>query len=529
MSNLEKTNRIVEKIDSLKEILLTMPKNNEKNIQKYKEKLSELTKEYTEYEKKILDEINNRYQQEINVADNPKIKNLSDRLSTIDGAVYVLKNNETSFEKMELDKYIYKISRFYKENLENVNKQIALCIQAFEKTGIKLSADDFNYTIHAKEYMKVFFNEMKHGNLNSDALKNKFDDIYWRCPDIIVHIELNLRYLYLENETNIDKYFEKEADLLLSKWQKAPSDIRNSYLELKRQKLELMAVDKKKILDDFLSGKLKTKDFTEEKVNSNLAKIIQKQTLDKYDNNRVELINNVLKFYNSLEEYKNYLNFKFIIDDIKKYYNEKENYKKVYEETKKQIGDKEKKLQKINKKLSGSGLFGVKRNITKQTAEQSTLISELKTLYKQLDINKFYNKIYSEFNNESTVFDVLNLAASYYFYLTDVIIKNNKTITQEEIDEKVYELDEFLTNPYNTLINNLTILDEKEVALIIKDRYKLLDFIIEKEDLNENNIDSLMETLQQIILGLNIKKANIELEEIDNIFEMRKILKIKNK
>ncbi len=527
MSEIENINNTIEKIDSLKEILLTMPKNNEKNVQKYKEKILELTKEYTGYEQEILKELNNRYESQINIPENPQIKHLSDRLNTIDSAIYVLKNNETSFEKMELDKYIYKLSRFYKENLDNVNNQIALCIKSFEKTGVILSAEDFNYTIHANEYMKVFFEELKNGDINSQKLKNKFEDIYWRCPDIIVHIELNIRYLYLQNEQTIDKYFEKEAEDLLRKWQKAPKDIRNGYLELKRQKLEIMHLDKRLILDKFLSGSFKLADFTEEKIDSNLSKIIEKQTLDRYANNKKELINNILKFYNSLDEYKNYLNFKYIIDDVKNYYVERDKYKKVYEDTKKQIEDKERKLQKINKKLSGKGLFGAKKDISKQTAEQSSLISEIKSLYKQLDLNKFYNKIFTEFNEETTVYEVLNLAASYYIYLTDVIIKNNKNITQEEIDEQVYKLDEFLTNPYNTLINNLTILDDKEVAFIIKDRYKLLDFIVEREDLNPNNVDELMETLKQIIYGLNLKKADIDLQEIDDIFEMKKILKIK--
>ena len=227
MSEIENINNTIEKIDSLKEILLTMPKNNEKNVQKYKEKILELTKEYTGYEQEILKELNNRYESQINIPENPQIKHLSDRLNTIDSAIYVLKNNETSFEKMELDKYIYKLSRFYKENLDNVNNQIALCIKSFEKTGVILSAEDFNYTIHANEYMKVFFEELKNGDINSQKLKNKFEDIYWRCPDIIVHIELNIRYLYLQNEQTIDKYFEKEAEDLLRKWQKAPKDIRN--------------------------------------------------------------------------------------------------------------------------------------------------------------------------------------------------------------------------------------------------------------------------------------------------------------
>ena len=527
MPNPVSLKRNIEKMESLKEILLTMPKNNEKNIEKYVEKVQELIATYTKSATVVEKEIIRRYEKYVNIIVNPEIANIENRLNTIDSAIYVLKSSETSFEKMELDKYIYKISRFYKDNLENINNQIALCIEAFKKTGIVLTAEDFDYTTHAKEYMTVFFEEMKNGNVNSDVLKRKFEDIYWRCSDIIIHIELNLRNLYLINEANIDRYFNKQAMDLLTRWQKAPKDIRNGYLELKRSKLELIETDRKLILDEFLVNNLKVNDYTPEKVHDSLEQIIQKETLDRYQNNEEKLLSNVKKFYNSLVEYKNYLNFKYIIDDIKRYYQDRENYKKVYDETRKQIDDKEKKLKKINKKLTGTGLFGGKKDITKQSAEQNELITELKNLYKQLDLNKVYNKIYTEFSNESTVYDVLNLAASYYIYLTDVMIKNNKNITQEEIDEQVNKLDEFLTNPYNTVINHLTILDEKDVVLIIKDRYKLLDFIVERQDLSTNNIDELMETLKRIMLGLNMKRTDVHAEDVENIFEIKKLLKLK--
>ena len=245
-------------------------------------------------------------------------------------------------------------------------------------------------------------------------------------------------------------------------------------------------------MDKFVSGKLKTKNYTDEKIKSNLSKVIEKDAFQDFEEKKEEILTNVFKFLNSLYEYKNYMNFNFIIEDIKKYYKEKENYKKVYIDTKKQIDEKEKKLRKLNKKLSSNGFFGMKKDITKQTAEQTTLIAEIKELYKQLDLNKFYNKIYSELKDDSTIYEALNLASSYYTYLTDVMIKNNKTITQEEIDEQIAELDEFLTIPYNTIINNMTILEEKDIAIIIKDRYKLLNFIVEKEDLTMNNVDTLV-------------------------------------
>ena len=46
MPSSKQKNEILENIESIKEILSTMPKNNEKNIEKYSEKIEELKQEY---------------------------------------------------------------------------------------------------------------------------------------------------------------------------------------------------------------------------------------------------------------------------------------------------------------------------------------------------------------------------------------------------------------------------------------------------------------------------------------------------
>lgn len=55
-----------------------------------------------------------------------------------------------------------------------------------------------------------------------------------------------------------------------------------------------------------------------------------------------EITQNSIKFLNSLYEYKNYLKFQYIFDDIKTKYQEKEQHKNSYNETKKEISIKEK-------------------------------------------------------------------------------------------------------------------------------------------------------------------------------------------
>ena len=526
MPNSKNLKELIEKIEVEKEILSTMPKNNEKNIKKYREKLEELQKEYEEYKNGITKILKQRYEKETTIEESNKIQNLDNRLKTITGTWYLLDENKTSYEKMELDKIIYKIGKYYKNNLENINNQIAECIKKFHSVGINLELKDFDYCIYVNQYMKIFLEEIENGTFPSEKLKEEFEKIYWKCPDIIVHIELNIRNIYLKKEAQIDKYFEKEKKEILEKWNKNPEEIFKTYLRIKDEQIKEISEDKKIILDQFLSGKLNIKNYTQNKINSELAKILPEEVIKNIDENQEEIETNILKFLNSLYEYKNYMNFKFIIDDIKKYYKDKENYKKVYTDTKKKIEVAEKKLRKLNKKADNKGIFGTKKQNEKQSNEQKQLILQLKDLYKELDLNKFYNKIYTNLTDDSKIYEALSLANSYYVYLADCIIRNNKTITQEEIDEMINMLDEFLKNPYNTIINNLTILDEKDVAIIIKDRYKLLNFIIEKEDIGLNNIDNLISTLETIEKSFCMKKIGIKPETIEEILTLNKILKV---
>jgi len=513
---------MLEKIEVEKQLLSLMPRNNNKNISKYLEKIQELTKEYTGYQEQIEKTLTKRYEKTLNVETSNEIENLEIRLNTIEKTLYLLSDEKTSYEKMELDKIIYKIGRYYKGNLENINEQIEKAIQIFAGVGINLELSDFDYSIYVEQYMETFFKERRNGNINFNTLKAKFEEVYWKCPDIIIHIELNLRNIYLNKQTQIDKYFEKERTKLLKQWEKTPKEIMNSYYGIQMQKQEALLKDKKILLNRFLNGELNIANYEEDKVHNNLNKILSKTT----DINQEETEKSVSEFLNSLYEYKNYMKFQFIVDDIKKYYKEKDKYKKAYEDTKKKITDSEKKLKKINKKVSGKGLFGKKKKELKQSSEQNQMILELKKIYKELDANKFYNKIYSELGENSTIFDALNLASAYYNYLTSCMIENNKTITQEKIDEQIKQLEEFLKNPYNNIITNLTITDEKDIAMIIKDRYQLLNFNIKIEDLNGKNLDNLIMILENIVVSFSLKKTGIEVQNIQEMMKIKDTLKI---
>ena len=61
--------------------------------------------------------MNERYQETIEIKSNEKIKKLDNELEKIEKILIVLDDTKTSYEKMGLDKVIYKIDKYYKGNL----------------------------------------------------------------------------------------------------------------------------------------------------------------------------------------------------------------------------------------------------------------------------------------------------------------------------------------------------------------------------------------------------------------------------
>ena len=99
-----------------------------------------------------------------------------------------------------------------------------------------------------------------------------------------------------------------------------------------------------------------------------------------------------------------------------------------------------------------------------------------------------------------------------------------KNATDEEINLFIDELREFVRWPYYTMLNNITMTDTKDLAIVIKDRYQLLNINIEKEELEEENLDSLISTIETIKMYDNLQKNNLSVDEIEGIYEFKKIL-----
>lgn len=499
-------NKLNEKIDSIKEVLSNMPKNNKKNKLKYVEYISGLMKEYLDLSDELSKEIKFRYEEIISKIKRSDIdfSNIDTRKKEYEDKLLVLNQYSTPYEKIGLDKLIYEIMHFYKDDFDALNEDINSAIKCFEKIGVELKEDSFCYSPYVKEYMSLILN--KEG---IEKLKNCFDSIYWKCPNIIFQIALNFKYLYYKYEKNFVKYYQlKKREIKVD-----IKELTNDYNRLIIKKCQEEANDLNKILTKFLDKSLNIGDYDPEKV----VKYENSLSDEKLD------IDVISKFYNSLYEYKGYLEYSYIIDEFIKLYNEKDKYKNVYKNSLKEIKKQESNIIKINKKISMQDKY------FKNTKKKNILLLNLNeqvelvhTKYNELEFNKFY-EIISTLDDNTSYYDILNLSISYYIYLREVITKENDGISDEEINLKISSLRNFLLNSNLNILKNIKIKDNVDIALLISDRYKLLNLNVTKEDI-ESNIASLMDTLEKLKISNVINNSNVTYEELQYLYNTKDIL-----
>lgn len=524
--------KINSQIDVDKEILSVLPKNTKKNLQAYKDKAAEIKMGYETYLEQILSEMKRRVIKIKSFVPDPKVEKLAQELQYMD-KINLLDKNTTSFEKMGLDEILYILKRFYKNNLELINDAIVKCLEKFRMVGVNLNEEDFNYSVYTKEYMKVLLENVRKGDPNSARVKDKFEQIYWKCSDIIIHIELNFRSIYLKYEKTINKYYDEARKQITKELGVNEEEAIEKYNLLQTQLIEAKNKDTALIIERFLNNEKNPKDYEQSSIKKYYKRLIETD-LEEFDKEeQVEINKNIARLQNSLYEFKNYIKFKFIYDEIIGIYNSKEKYKAIYNQKLKQIKKIETKLFKMNRKLerfeSHKGLlqklFNKNNNrLEKINVNANTQILELRNIYRDLEENKIKNIIATTLDDSSTIYDVLLLICPFYSFLVNSIIEEFPDITQDDIQETIVKFRRFIKYPKITIINNVKILEEKDIVMMIKDKYNLCNINITKEDLDEENLSNLITVVNTICENSYIENSKITLEDIEFLLQANKIL-----
>lgn len=505
--------KFLKEIESLNAFLNDMPKTNTKNKQAYEKELVASIKKFKNIKEQVVNEIDFRYLKYEKIKPTCSLKK-DPQIDEIYNKLELINSLNTSYEKSNLDNVLYNINHFYNTNLSKVNDDIIEAIKIFNEAGITIDANDFDYSMYAVEYMKNYFSETQPTLIQ---IKPIFEKIYWKCPNIIKHIDLSFRKIYLKNTKKFDNYFTKKCkeDKIADE-----NNLKEELFKIIKEKDNLIHNDLGLLLKKFIDGERDIKDFQEEKILQLYAMFVNDSNADikKYEAHNKDL----QKLIYSLTEYINYLKYLFIIEDIKKIYEEKDKYKNICKNMFKDINKEESKLFKLNKKIMKKSKNNKEDNNLNILTNNITL--NISNMYEEYEKNYFCEKVSILVNDNTTIYDALYLAASYDVYLIECIKKKYDGITEEDIEKLIIELKEFLLSPYNSLIDNIGFKDEVDIPIIIYDHFKMLNIKITSESINDSEIPNIIQKVNILLENSTILSNNIRYRDILYMIDAKKII-----
>lgn len=533
---------IEKQIATDKEVISVLPRNGIKAIKTLDSTIKEMIDSYEKLNEALLKEIESRYDKLTVVEENDEIPKIEQEILKYNNAV---KNTDgrSSYDKMGLDRITYNVNGYYKSNLERLNKELMDCVKQFETVGIKLTAEDFSISEYSKKYMEVLLQEANNGNINSEVIKNAFEKVYCECSDVVAHLYVNIRYIYDKYENEIDKFYDNKSEEILKNLKSTSEGIEEKRAELIKHKKDIEETDNKIILNKFYTGALNINDYKQDNYKKLYLELTAKDVTQLEENEKSEIDYNIDKLNSNLIEYSKYSEYRFLVDEIlqirtEELKNIEENKSKKVKKTeydlvKGNIKKTTSEIFKINGKINNKkGFLGIKVSKSKKNGEmilqRNNLILEVKKAYMQLDDEIIKQNIIKNIDEISSLLDVLKLASNYYGFLAKSIIKKNEEITDKEIGENIKKIRDFINFSNFTVINYIKISDTKDLATIIKDKYKLFGMQVSKENFQEDSIDDLIRKVKIINTYNNIQKSKFSIEDLEYITTVKEMLKKNN-
>ena len=143
--------------------------------------------DFSDLKLKLLDEIKSRYERLMPEDKTATFNSMESNVKALFELVNLNSCMSDSF-KLGLDYSLAKISN--DTSLEEFNAILNDFITKFREFGIELTINDFKYTMFTEEYMNAFFK-----NSSFDELREVFEHIYFKCPDIKLQMKMNLSFI----------------------------------------------------------------------------------------------------------------------------------------------------------------------------------------------------------------------------------------------------------------------------------------------------------------------------------------------
>ena len=529
---------INEDINAKKTLIDTMPTRTKANKKKYNEKIDEIAKKYENYKTSLLKYINSKAIR-LNIKPiQKKLEKLSEEVANLEHVRFVLNPLNTYVEKMGFDSLLYEINHYSEFQFGSLNKILNNFIDKFELINIKLNSDDFDYNYYVNKYMSAFIEVKNNKNLKYEEVAKIFEEIYWLNPNLIEHIELNLRSLIKVHNNEFEKYIKK-----IQKELKTQYNIKNyedCLKKLKKAYLNLKAAEEENIYDILLksqTGEIEITDYLEDsKMRSEAYSSLSIEELNFDDKSEVEhFYENITKLKENLIEYSNYRQFIPLMQDFKTKYEkqltvDKKSVDAKLKELETNIKTKENELYKLNKKiLSKSKIFKKKLNTEEENKlrlDSVNISNELYKLYKEYEVEYFNNKVLLNLNESFTISEFLELYYSFDYFKKIAINEVFKISNYDELINFSDNFDLFAMNLNNVIMSGVLLFDKEDVSNVIVKKYRLSKINIVDDDLHIDNIENIINKIEML---LRLKKIQLSNTTVENIWFLTKVKEINKK
>ena len=225
--------------------------------------------------------------------------------------------------------------------------------------------------------------------------------------------------------------------------------------------------------------------------------------------------------------YKNYIML-YLFTDMKEKLEKKDEFKNVKSNALKQVIVQENKLKKLNAKRNKKSLFGIKKNDDKYLFQYKDVLNSIVSQYDELDQVCFNDLVYEKLNKDSTIIDVLKLITANYLYFVEktLLLDDNQNIN--DINNSFEELRHYVNNNNFILINNVALLDEKQMKQLIVDKYNLGNIKLTIDSLVDDNVNKTISDIESLINYENIVNAGINLDDVSLYLDYNKLLEKEN-
>lgn len=450
-----------------------------------------------------------------------------EKLSNYKKTIIFNNDNYSSFFKLNIFSLISKIDIDDSVSLNDVNDILSKIFNIFKDAGVSLNAEDFTYSMFTYEYMSLFINSFGNNNFN-DIMKKSFDNIYWECPDIIKHIKLNLWFLMDKYKEKLDIYSNSKAIDLLNSTGLSKTELLDDYLKdvsnldkmLARDdfyNLEMFMSKKKNILDYLADSSTRTKNFDQFVIDGVFADITD---TSKFYNVMVDLAH-------TLGVLKMYYRYEFIIKNMQDKYNKRNENKTLYEQKLKEIKTEEAKRSKVyNDYLKATGKKGLFHRVNPQKEKSAKLeineeILKLVTLYDELHDLEIVDMINKDITNVSSLYDLFSLSYNSYYYLEKMFKEHFAEDTNFSFDEELDKYFDFIYSPYNEFLTKIYAFTNSSVPFVIVDKYRLLGINVTGDNINNDSLDTFMDTVNYVKTVYDISKSKLSLENINFIIKFK--------